>query len=250
MHNHNAPQNHELPTARQLVRSTLLALVVALVLLVTVVLPSEYAIDPTGVGRLLGLTEMGEIKQQLAEEAAADAQAMVKPSLSAAGSLSTVAMAVVKPVAPQPIAAAVIAPGPQPLQLAQAKTVSQPVAATPEAIATTEAAAGIKKDQISFTLTPGQGAEVKLEMKQGAMVGYRWSANGGKLNYDTHGDPYNPPKGFYHGYGKGRFQPGDSGILEAAFDGNHGWFWRNRTKDNVTLTLTVEGEFIKMKRVI
>src|SRR3546814_17950651 len=38
-----------------------------------VVLPSEYGIDPTGIGRVIGLTEMGAIKMQLAEEAAADA---------------------------------------------------------------------------------------------------------------------------------------------------------------------------------
>ena len=34
--------------------------------------PSEYGIDPTGLGGLLGLAEMGEIKSQLAEEAEAD----------------------------------------------------------------------------------------------------------------------------------------------------------------------------------
>ena len=37
-----------------------------------VYMPAELGQDPTGVGSLLGLTEMGEIKQQLAEEAAAD----------------------------------------------------------------------------------------------------------------------------------------------------------------------------------
>jgi hypothetical protein len=44
----------------------------AVAILVTVVLPAEYAIDPTGVGRVLGLTEMGETKRELAEEAEAD----------------------------------------------------------------------------------------------------------------------------------------------------------------------------------
>ena len=34
-------------------------------------LPAEYGIDPTGGGVLLGLTDMGAIKQQLAGEAAA-----------------------------------------------------------------------------------------------------------------------------------------------------------------------------------
>ena len=37
-------------------------------MLVTCVMPAEYAIDPTGMGKVLGLTKMGEIKQSLAEE--------------------------------------------------------------------------------------------------------------------------------------------------------------------------------------
>ena len=45
----------------------------AVVILVTVQLHAEHAIDPTGVGRVLGLTEIGEIKRELAEEAAQDA---------------------------------------------------------------------------------------------------------------------------------------------------------------------------------
>ena len=43
-----------------------------MVILVTVVLPAEYGIDPTGAGRVLGLTEMGEIKRELAEEVERD----------------------------------------------------------------------------------------------------------------------------------------------------------------------------------
>ncbi|ODT04488.1 MAG: hypothetical protein ABS52_04320 [Gemmatimonadetes bacterium SCN 70-22] len=44
-------------------------------LLLTAVLPAEYGIDPTGAGRVLGLTQMGEIKVRLAREAAEDAAA-------------------------------------------------------------------------------------------------------------------------------------------------------------------------------
>ena len=72
MFNSQMPDISELPTSRQLIRSTMFALVGAGALLVTVVLPSEYGIDPTGAGRILGLNEMGEIKMQLADEAAAD----------------------------------------------------------------------------------------------------------------------------------------------------------------------------------
>ncbi|EOG7748906.1 hypothetical protein ACLIOC_003241 [Vibrio cholerae] len=72
MYNTDMPNRAELPTTKQLVRSTFIALGTAIVLLITVILPAEYALDPTGMGRALGLTEMGEIKAQLAQEAEED----------------------------------------------------------------------------------------------------------------------------------------------------------------------------------
>ena len=75
MYNSDSPIRAELPSSKQLFRSTVLALISAVVLLVAVVLPADYGIDPTGIGRILRLTEMGEIKKQLAAEAAADAAA-------------------------------------------------------------------------------------------------------------------------------------------------------------------------------
>lgn len=63
MFNSQAPAPEDLPSSGQLLRSTVVAAAAAI--LVTVVLPSEYGIDPTGVGSALGLTEMGEIKIQL-----------------------------------------------------------------------------------------------------------------------------------------------------------------------------------------
>ena len=72
MFNREKPSLEELPSSAQLLRSTVIAAVSAVAILVTVVLPAEYGIDPTGAGRVLGLTEMGEIKTQLAEEAEMD----------------------------------------------------------------------------------------------------------------------------------------------------------------------------------
>jgi hypothetical protein len=72
MFNAEKPSLEELPSSAQLLRSTIIAAVSAAAILVTVVLPAEYGIDPTGVGRVLGLAEMGEIKRELAEEAEQD----------------------------------------------------------------------------------------------------------------------------------------------------------------------------------
>ena len=66
-----------------LIRSTLLAAGAAGAVLVLFWLPAEYGIDPTGVGGLTGLTEMGEIKQQLAAEAEADARAAAETEVAA-----------------------------------------------------------------------------------------------------------------------------------------------------------------------
>ena len=224
MFNSKIPTLNELPSSQQLLRSTVIALIAAIVLLVTVVMPSEYAIDPTGAGRMLGLTQMGEVKQQLAAEAAADAATPV----------------VAAPAAPQSVPQA--APKPAVSTAAEA---TAPAVATPAVVE-----AEGQQHEMSIALAPGQGAEVKLEMLKGARVNYFWTANGGLVNYDTHGDPYNAPREFYHGYGKGRATPEDQGVLEAAFDGKHGWFWRNRTSKPVTVTLRTEGNYIAIKRVI
>ena len=62
MYNSKKPSDNELPTTKQLIKSTLIALVSAIVILVVVVYPAEYGVDPTGLGEKLGLKKMGELK--------------------------------------------------------------------------------------------------------------------------------------------------------------------------------------------
>nr|WP_300975709.1 hypothetical protein [Yoonia sp.] len=44
--------------------------------------------------------------------------------------------------------------------------------------------------------------------------------------------------------------PSNEGTLEAAFDGNHGWFWRNWGSADVTVIVRTRGQYAEMKRVI
>ena len=78
----HAPRIGELPDPKVLNRATLIAAAAAAVLLVTVVLPAEYGVDMTGIGRLLNLTEMGRLKRATAEEAAASTRAAKLPPLN------------------------------------------------------------------------------------------------------------------------------------------------------------------------
>ncbi len=100
---------------------------------------------------------------------------------------------------------------------------------------------------MSVTLKQGEGTEIKLEMAKDAQVTFEWTTIGGPVNYDTHGES---PQINYHGYDKGQQVERDSGKLIAAFDGKHGWFWRNRGSSDVTIMLKAIGEFKSIKRMM
>lgn len=210
MYNAQKPDLDDLPSTAQLLRSTAIAFVTAIVILVTVVLPAEYAIDPTGIGRLLGLAEMGEIKNQLAEEAERDRQTSVSPNAET-GFLSELAALFIEPAHAQEASE----------QTAQEWT-----------------------DEFSFTLTPGQGIEWKLVMEEGAIAQFNWSVDRGRVNYDLHGDG----GGESISYQKGRGSAGEAGEITAAFTGNHGWFWRNRYSEDITVTVQLRGQYSEVKQ--
>ena len=207
MYNTDLPSRAELPSGKKLLLSTLLAIIAAAVLLVTVVLPAEYGIDPTRIGRVLGLTQMGEIKMALAREAEKDRANTAQTTTQLAQNV----------------------PAAAPVQTTSAENTNS------------------KTDEMTVTLKPGEAAEIKLEMKSGARIKYEWIASGGAVNFDTHGDN---PQTKYHGYGKGQQTERDAGELVAAFDGSHGWYWRNRSGGEVTITLKTAGEYADIKRVV
>lgn len=205
MYNANMPSNEELPSTAKLIKSTILALIGAAVLLVSVVMPAEYGIDPIGIGKLTGLQQMGEIRVSLEEEAAQEEVA--KKTASKKVTTTT------------------------------EKATQQSVSDTP----------GLRSDTTTLTLVPNDGAEIKVALKKGQLVNYEWTSTG-KVNFDNHGDS-KVLNINYHGYGKGIAQSTDKGSIEAAFDGKHGWFWRNRTKEPVTITLATKGEYSSIQRV-
>lgn len=219
MYNSETTLRAELPSSRKLMRSTILAALSAAVILVTVIQPAEYGIDPTGVGRVLRLTEMGQIKTRLAAEAAAEATGQ-------------------KPVA-EPLVAGITVSNPQ-----TASATFQ--AATPKATPVAAAAQPTSwRDEMRFTLKPGAGMEVKLRMKEGEKTVFAWAVEGGMVNFDTHGDSIDRSIS----YEKGRAVSADDGDLVAAFTGNHGWFWRNRGEADVKLVLRTRGDYSDIKRV-
>lgn len=204
MFNAEKPSLEELPSSAQLIRSTAIAAVSAVAILVTVVLPAEYNIDPTGIGGVLGLAEMGQIKTQLAEEAEADR--LMELEAEEQSSLMNDIFGLF-------------------VGAAHAQE------------------AEVWRDETTFTLAPGDSAEWKMVMEEGQTAEYRMLVEGGRVNFDLHG----------HGgsnsvtYEKGRGSTGQEGQIVAAFDGEHGWFWRNRDDSDITVTVQVRGEYVEFK---
>jgi hypothetical protein len=197
----HAPTIGELPTTRQLNRATLIAAGVAALVLVTAVLPAEYGIDPIGVGRVIGLTKMGEAKR----EAAAGAEAA--PAEAESGDI-------------------LLDPEPAPAQ----------------------GASGQQTGEVTLTLQPDEGSEVKATMKAGEQFSYEWTTGGPRINFELHGEEHGAEAGEYTSYEKGT-SAGASGTFQAPFDGTHGWYWRNRSSAPITITVKAKGAFQKFARV-
>ncbi|MCB1929694.1 MAG: transmembrane anchor protein [Rhodocyclaceae bacterium] len=238
MYNTDLPTRAELPSAGKLLRSTVLAAAIAAGLLVTTILPAEYNVDPTGIGRALGLTQMGEIKLALAAEASAAASPKAQEA------------------APEPLVEA--ATSSPPVQAGPARSHGGGLAHSHAATNASDAAASpgsdasvpdLQQHTVTIRLKNGEAAEIKLSMNKGSAVEYEWSA-GGPVNYDMHGDPTGAPADAYHGYGKARNKMGDAGTLTAAFDGKHGWYWRNRSGEEISVTLKTKGDYGQIQRVL
>lgn len=218
MYNANKPKPEDLPSSAQLIRSTILAAIAIVVILITVVMPAEYGIDPTRIGRVIGLTEMGEIKTQLAQEAEEDRLRDLQNQSPAATDDKSSSWF-------DRLPGLFISPA-----HAHGSGGHGPGTAVQE--------------HVVVKLEPGQGVEIKLVMEKGAVADFTWFAEGGKVNFDLHGDG----SGQQISYEQGRGVESQDGQFIAAFTGNHGWFWRNRDSQTVTITLIVKGEFSEVKR--
>ena len=194
MFNTHKPSENDLPTSSQLLKSTIVAICVGCALFILIVLPAEYGTDPTGVGELLGLKKMGEIKTRLQQD-----------------------------------------------------FLKENIGAKDELMVESETGKG-NQDVMEFVIAPNEAIEIKLEMKKGSIAKYKWTTKNGGLNYNLHGDGHKGSQKSIS-YKKGRMTSSDSGEFKSEFDGFHGWFWRNRNNESVTVTLETFGDYILIKQM-
>lgn len=193
------------------------AVVAAVVLLFTLVLPAEYGYDPTGVGRALGLTEMHD------EDRAANPDHAIEDVLGGNDDLVVPDDGSVDTMNPLPL------PNP---------AVSQLEDEAP------------KTETITVKLGFDDRTEVKLVMRKAKAVVYSWKVKDGGVYVDFHGHDPSRGKDFWVRYEEGGQEEegmtGRSGSLVAPFDGEHGWYWLNTSQGPVTIELTVTGYYDKI----
>lgn len=203
-----------LPTSRQLVKATALAVGIAGILLVTVILPAEFDLDPTGVGARLGLDVLNPTEDDAA---------------------------VVAPVVPTP--AVGLSQDQQARNVAETTNAQQTFGANAKqsfaAEAFWSATTVPKQESLTVTLAPGKGAEVKTLLKAGEGMVFHWKATG-DVALDMHGERVGV-KGAWTSYSVQAAQNEAAGTFIAPFDGSHGWYWENRSQSPVTVEIQVNG---------
>lgn len=95
------------------------------------------------------------------------------------------------------------------------------------------------QDRYTIELAPFASTEFKYTLAEGEQMRFAWTATG-PVDFDMHAHPFEGGEELTESYAISK-APSQSGIYTAPFTGIHGWYWQNRTMDNVTLTLEAAG---------
>jgi hypothetical protein len=108
-----------------------------------------------------------------------------------------------------------------------------------DAPAVKPSASAPRAETVTVTLAPGKGAEVQAELDAGQGMVFHWSASA-DVAVDLHGERTGS-KDEYTSYDIEAGQRQGAGTFVAPFAGTHGWFWKNRSQQPITVTLTITG---------
>lgn len=165
-------------TTRTLIKAVIIALLVAITLLITCILPAEYNIDPTGMGEKLGLTAIAKASEEL-------------PTLE--------------------------------IDRGQQKDI-------------------FRSDSVQIIIPAGKGLEYKLYMDKYAHVTYEWQTDGEVLYFDFHGEPAGDTTGYFESFSISTTN-NMKGSLTTPFKGSHGWYWKNKSQKDITVSLSMQGYY-------
>ncbi|RUA29110.1 MAG: hypothetical protein DSY77_15450 [Bacteroidetes bacterium] len=196
---------------KQLLKATLVAIVLGALVLVTAVLPAEYGIDPTGVGKTLGFSKLYiENDDDTSETLTVTDENRPVIRLEKAGSGPDVAV---------PSEAFLPAPDTQYSE---------------------------RTDEVTVTVPAGKGIEYKINVLKYGKVKYEWLTNSGVLYFDFHGEvkqKIKPEQVYFESYTIA-YSNNMVGTFLAPFEGKHGWYFRNSSDKDITVNLRLKGQYV------
>ena len=199
-----SPFESQPPSTKRLALTCAVAIGGAAIVLMTLVLPAEYGIDPTGIGRAVGLTAMNAPARTLqVADVVGGNQAYREVEIPEFG---------------QPV------PLPNP-------AVHQDEPEPPQT------------RTLEVTIPPEKETEVKMVMREAKMIEYSWRTDRGAVYTDFHGHDPDAGQEYFVRYKEQQEGAGNNGSLAAPFAGEHGWYWLNYNDFPVVITLTITGYF-------
>lgn len=201
----SSPSDFKPPSGKRIAQSAAAACIVAVIVLITVILPAEYGVDPTGIGRVTGFLELGQEPTRTLE------------IVDVTGGNETVFEAEIPDFGePVPL------PNPSIYQNADESA---------------------RTETFQITIEAERETELKTVLETGKVILFTWQVDRGTVYSDFHGhDPEVSPD-YWVRYREHQEGSGDNGSLVAPFAGEHGWYWLNYNEYPVTVTLTVTGYF-------
>jgi len=200
--------NPPVQSLKSLIIASAFATLLASLILISAVLPAEYGIDPTGLGKIMGLTVLS-----------AQTKATNQP------------LAITCPVLP-----------PQAAEVSSQDQKQATNQATGSTKTTQKQPQPQWQDSVKIRVPAGEGLEYKFHLVKGASLEYSWATDGAKLYFDFHGEPQGDKTGYFKSF-KESTDNQSSGTLTAPFEGPHGWYWENKTRSPVTILLNTKGSY-------
>jgi hypothetical protein len=207
------------PSRGNLLKGSVVALLVAAVVTVLFVMPAEFGVDPTGVGARLGLLDLGASAETL------EASTGSRGSTTIEGTWPGI---------------------PEEFDFWEPDILGDPYSRIQDT--------KFRSDTMTIVLDVGEQTEYKAIMNQGDALVYHWRlVNGTNVYTDFHADPGENAEGYpdqyYIRYAESETAE-NSGSLVAPFNGNHGWYWLNIEEEPITISLEVHGYYNRIEEIM
>lgn len=98
------------------------------------------------------------------------------------------------------------------------------------------------QDTVSITIPANGALEYKFHIQENDRLDYSWQTDGGPLYFDFHGDPAGDTTGYFKTFEEAT-KSESAGFLLPPFEGNIGWYWKNKSDAPVVVDLKTSGDY-------